>query len=128
MSHYIAEPNAKFHGPGRDVIQMVGQRSRHGSPQLISINKSILSSTFHRQGAEPAITAETICPAGQSVGLIRGPSHNKSDRLSKCKHMSFYAMSPCNFSIGFHNNKQPLKHSTWGLTMPYVFKCICWNI
>ena len=50
------------------------------------------STAVHRQGAGPAITAETICPAGQSVGLIRGPSHNKSDRLSKCKHMSFYAI------------------------------------
>ena len=49
---------------------MVGQRSRHGGPQLISIK--ILSSTIHRQGEGPAITAKTICPAGQSIGLIIG--------------------------------------------------------
>ena len=38
----------------RFLIRMVGQRSRHGGPQLISIKKSILSSTIHRQGAGPA--------------------------------------------------------------------------
>ena len=78
-----------FHGPGRDVIRMVGQRIRHGGPQRISIKKSIRSSTHtgRAQGQQQSNHRRDDISSRQSVGLIRGPSH-----LSKCKHMSFYAI------------------------------------
>ena len=63
ISHYIAEPNAKFHGPGPGY----NRNGRSTQPPRRSPadfhKKSILSYTIHRQGTGSAITAETICPA-----------------------------------------------------------------